>query len=319
MKKLYVFLMILVTFTTLSCKKGSDKVVEKVFFSMDTAVVLSVEEKDFKKTDKVVEYVSKLEEEIVNDQKNINNSNLNQAIKVTDTFIEVFNRAIKYSEISEYIYDPTSITVAKLYGFPSGKFQVPDNSSLINAKKEAGKKNIVLKNNEIYRKTFANIDLSANAKGYIVDKTVEYMKKKGFKNFIVNAGGDLYTYGKKYSESPYKIAIEDPDNDKGFISIIKLSNKAVATSGNYERFFIAKDGRRITHFFNGINFESVNNYKSISVISDSVEMADGLATMYYLLKVEDINKICTKYKTPVLIATLDNKHLKMCGWEEFEE
>ena len=158
--------------------------------------------------------------------------------------------------------------------------------------------------------------MGAYAKGYIVDKGIEFLKSEEIKSAMINAGGDLYALGNKKNRK-WHIAIKNPDNKKKFLSIIALKNKAVATSGNYERYF-EKNGRRYTHIFNALTLQSVNNYKSISVIADTVEKSDGLATVYYLMNIEKMRETCRKLKTPLLVYTKKSEKIKLCGWQEYE-
>lgn len=306
-------------FTIILAGCGSDKSVDKFFFEMGTVVQITIEEKKQDEYYKIINYMKELTNKLNNDQLNIAENPIGKKVSVSKEFVELYKKAENYYSISNGLYDPTSITVSSLYGFPDKTFIMPNLSELRTAKQNAGFKNIELAGNKIIRHADTLIDLSANSKGYIIDKTVSYMKKEGFKNFIVNAGGDLYAQGLKYSKNPYKISIQDPDKKNGIASIIKLTNKAVATSGNYERFFITPDNRRITHIFSGIEFESSNNYKSVSVIADTAEQADGFATLYFLSTTEQIMKYCKKYNTPVFVITLDNAKLKFCGWEKYEE
>lgn len=309
---IFVFLYVLV-----GC--GSNKPVDKYFFEMGTVIHLTIEEKKQDEIYKVIKYMKELTNTINNDQYNIAESAVNSKTKVSKEFVELYKKAENYYTISNGLYDPTSITVSSLYGFPDKAFRMPLSSELKAAKENAGFKNIELKGNDIIKHADTLIDLSANSKGYIIDKTVAYMKKEGFKNFIVNAGGDLYANGLKYGKNPYKISIQDPDRENGIASIIKLTNKAVATSGNYERFFMTPDNKRITHIFSGVTFESSNNYKSVSVIADTAEQADGFATLYFTSNIEQIMKYCKEYNTPVFVITLDNAKLKFCDWEKYEE
>ena len=166
----------------------------------------------------------------------------------------------------------------------------------------------------MYKTTNLSVDFSANAKGYIVDKTVEYMKNLNIKNFIINAGGDLYVNGSN-NNGNFKIGIKAPDNN--ILNIVKIKNKALATSGNYERYFI-KDGKKYNHIFSGVKHLSEEKYQSISIIADKVEYADGFATLFYLLDIDKIEKYCKLYNVAVLILTNNNKIVKLCNWEQYE-
>lgn len=290
---------------------------EKVFFSMNTIVKIIYEQQDSDKINAIVEEMNNIAAQIKEDENTLNNTQPNVPVRLSDDFVNVFIKAKKMSELSNGIYDPASITVAELYGFPDKKFKIPEKNILEQAKNNAGIKYIDFDGRYFVKQKDTHIDLSASSKGYIVDKTVQNMKNEGMKNFLVNAGGDIYADGLKNGKYKYKIYIEKPDVENDYISLIALSNKAIATSGNYEKYFMYND-KRITHFFKGIVFEPVNNYQSVSVIADSTEEADTLSTFYYMLSIDEIRKYCAEFETPVLIYTLDNKTLRLCKWEEYE-
>lgn len=319
MKCIKVLLIIIFALSITACDK-SRKPVDKMFFEMGTVVHISIEEKDADKTPQIVAFMKELTNTIKKNQADISESDAFEKIEVSKDFINIYKRTAIYNKMSSGAYDPTTITVASLYGFPDKMFHMPSDKEIETAKKSAGLDKIVFKDGA-FSKLFDDtlIDVSANSKGYIVDETVKFMKKAGFENFIVNAGGDVYVSGLKYGETPYKIYIEEPEKENGIANIIKLTNKAVATSGNYERFFINDEGKRITHIFDGRTFTSSNNYKSVSVIADTTEMADGLATMYFLSSIEKIKNHCQSLNTPVFLITLDNRKIRLCGWEQYEE
>lgn len=318
---MYKWLFIISMILLAGCNKNaSQRNVEKVFFEMGTIIHLTVEEKYTKYIPDIMEYMRELTNEIREDENKISNTKAGTPVKVNSHTLYLLNEIQEYYKISNGIYDPTAYTVAELYGFAEGKdFKVPEKDILEKAKNISGFEKLSLDGKKIIKSSDLKVEFSANSKGYIVDKVSEYMRKKGMKNFIVNAGGDLYCSGRKKNGS-FKIFIENPDKSKSrILSIIKLENKAVATSGNYERFFIDKDGNRITHIFSGVSFEPKNNYQSVSVIADTTEKADGLATLFYLSEIDEIKKLCEKTNTPVLVYTLDNSKLKFCNWEQYEE
>ena len=290
---------------------------EKVFFSMNTIVKIIYEQQDNNKINAIIEKMNNTAAQIKEDEKKLSSMQPYIPVRLSEDFINVFKKAKMMSELSNGIYDPTSITVAELYGFPDKTFNIPEKEILEQAKKNAGIKYINFDGRYFVKEKNTHIDLSASSKGYIVDKTVQNMRNKGMKNFLVNAGGDTYADGMKNGKYKYKIYIEKPDTKNDYLSIISLSNKAVATSGNYEKFFM-HDNKRITHFFKGVVFEPVNNYQSVSVIADSTQEADTLSTFYYMLSIDEIKEYCTTFKTPVLIYTLDNNTIKLCKWEEYE-
>lgn len=303
----------LLSFTAIfsSCNKKEFETYH--FFALGTLIDITIPSYERDKLYMINEYVNKLSNTISLDENKINNALINQSINISVDTVSIYNRALFYNSIDN-VYNPAEHTVLKLYGFPEGPYKIPDNNTLENAKKNAVFKNLVLKDKKIYKTTNLSVDFSANAKGYIVDKTVEYMKNLNIKNFIINAGGDLYVNGSN-NNGNFKIGIKAPDNN--ILNIVKIKNKALATSGNYERYFI-KDGKKYNHIFSGVKHLSEEKYQSISIIADKVEYADGFATLFYLLDIDKIEKYCKLYNVAVLILTNNNKIVKLCNWEQYE-
>jgi thiamine biosynthesis lipoprotein len=133
----------------------------------------------------------------------------------------------------------------------------------------------------------------------------------------VNAGGDLYAAGTK-SGIIWRFGITDPNKTLEYLSAVNLEDKALATSGNYEREYTTDKGDRISHIFNALTGENVRLHKSVSVIAESAEAADALATIYFMLTEVEIKELCEKLSTPVFIVSRDDKQIRLCGWEKFE-
>lgn len=328
MKKKIVFILLLVCFSAcllfmqINKQKNNEQayssVNEKIFFAMGTVVHIIYDSRDEDKIAETVAYMDNLSSQIKADEAKLSSAEINIPVILSNDSVYLYRQAKEMYKLSQGRYDPAAITVSKLYGFPDKKWMLPDNETLKQAKENAGLDNIFYNDKYFIKKKNTAIDFSAASKGYIVDKTVQYMKKQDMKNFIVNAGGDLYADGLKYGKGRYKIYIEKPGEKQDYLSIIKLKDKAVATSGNYERYFIDESGRRITHIFSGNDFEPVNNYQSVSVIADSAEKADAYATLFFLMEFDEIKKYCKQFNTPVLLYTLTNNIIKLCGWSEYE-
>lgn len=297
-----------------SCSKK--KFVTYHFFSLGTIINITIQEKYKKYLPEINKHINQLSDIILTDEKKINTSPVNEKINISKETIEIYKKSIFYYNISQK-YDPSSYTVASLYGFPERKYHIPAEKDIIYAKSNAGFDKLVLNNNYFIKKSNLLIDFSANAKGYIVDKTAEYMKNLSIDNFIINAGGDLYVSGKKNKEY-FNTEITNPDNKTMPLSIVNIENMALATSGNYERYFI-ENNKYINHIFEGITFEPVNNYKSVSIIAENTEKADGFATLFYLLNINEITNYCKKFNIAVLILTNNNKIVKLCNWEKYEK
>lgn len=145
-------------------------------------------------------------------------------------------------------------------------------------------KDILLEDGKIYN-NHANIDLGAVAKGYATKKVGEYLKEIGISRFVINAGGNVLV-GNHYGDDAYKIGIEDPTSKEGDIFIkVKANNKAVVTSGGYQRFFEI-DGERYNHIINPLTLYPSHHTLSVTVITEDSFKADILSTILFLMDID---------------------------------
>jgi len=217
----------------------------------------------------------------------------------------LYESGSKFSDLTGDRFSIFAYTIAKEYGFHEGPYRVPSDIRIQQ----------LVKN--IDRMYDVSVDMGAFAKGYIVDQTVAQLRKNKVPSAMVNAGGDLYALGNK-GDRKWRVAVKLPESDERFLSILELENMALATSGDYERFFIAPDGQKIFHIFDAKTGKNPEYYSSVSVIADTVEQADGLATAFFLLPPDEVAEKCNVLKTPVLLYDHESKITKLCGWEKFE-
>lgn len=310
-----------ITILLLGCDKvdkGHERYKTNSYFMLGTIVEITLSEKDLNDYfDNLKSEMKNLGERMVGDINRLNSMKKGDRGKFDKYFLDLISSGGYFSKISGGRFDITIYTLMKLYGFPEGPYRVPENNEVKNVVGEISFENIEIDNDSILKKSDFKIDMGAYGKGWIVDQMVNKMKKYSIKKGIINAGGDLFCLGDKNGKS-WRIGIQDPIEKSRTISVIHLKNKAVATSGDYERFFDV-GGKRYTHIFDAKKLESIDNYRSVSVIADSVEKADGLSTVYYLMLVDEIKDMCNRENTPVLLYLLDGTILKLCGWENFEK
>ncbi len=126
------------------------------------------------------------------------------------------------------------------------------------------------------------IGLGAIAKGYAVDRAMAVLKTQGIKNAIINAGGDLLVIGRRSDKQPWEIGIQDPRNRNTMIKKIPATNCAIATSGDYEQFFIF-NGVRYHHIMDPKTGFPARGCRSVTIISPTAIMADAVATAVFVL------------------------------------
>jgi len=126
------------------------------------------------------------------------------------------------------------------------------------------------------------VNLGGIGKGYAVDRAVDILRRRGLKDFLIQAGGDMYVAG-KHGDRPWRLGIRDPRGpaDRSFATL-ELSNGTFSTSGDYERFFI-KDGRRYSHIIDPTTGQPARLCRSVTMVTDRAVLADALAKGVFIL------------------------------------
>jgi len=228
------------------------------------------------------------------DVSRINRSAGQECVKVSPETIEVIKKAKEISELSEGGFDITVGPLTQLWrmarekGIPPSTKELKKNFDLVNFR-------YVMVNpegNVLLKKRGMAIDLGGIAKGYAVDKAFEFLRTLGYKNLIVNAGGDLRVGGSKFDQ-PWLIGIQDPRASQKIMARISVSDTAIATSGDYEKFFIYQ-GKRYHHILDPRNGFPAEGCQSVTIICKEGTRADALATAVFVLSPEKGYSLCQK-------------------------
>jgi len=230
------------------------------------------------------------------DVSHLNRSAGKDWVKVSPETFDVIQRSQKISGLSEGAFDITIAPLTQLWrkarerGVPPPSEEVKKFLGLVNFRnistRSGGK--VFLK-----KKGMA-IDLGGIAKGYAVDRAFEILTSLGYKNLIVNAGGDLRTGGLK-NNAPWSIGIQHPRSAEKVMATISVSDSAVATSGDYEKFFF-HEGKRYHHILNPKTGFPADGCQSVTILSKNGMTADGLATAVFVLGSVKGNDLCQKMK-----------------------
>lgn len=136
------------------------------------------------------------------------------------------------------------------------------------------------------RRPGMRVHLGGIGKGYAIDSGVRILRGRGFRDFVIQSGGDLYAAGMKDGR-PWHLGIQDPRGlaNRSFATV-DLSDSTLSTSGDYERFFMM-DGRRYHHIIDPATGEPARGCRSVTILSRSAVLADGLSTGVFLLGPQD--------------------------------
>ncbi len=233
-------------------------------------------------------------------------------VSVCDEMFELVQRAQRISEITDGAFDLSYGSLDKsFWNFDQTMTLLPDPT--IAAKKVSliNYKNIILdkqKQSIFLKERGMRIGFGGIAKGYAADMAVALLQKKGVKNGIVNASGDLKTWGNQPNGQPWTIKLAHPDLPKTSFSNLNISNLAVATSGNYEKFVII-NGQKYSHTINPKTGYPVQGIKSVSIICPIAELADALATPITIMGVIDGLHLINQLAQVEAVIITDNNEL----------
>jgi thiamine biosynthesis lipoprotein len=208
---------------------------------------------------------------------------VDQWFSVSPELFEVLLASIELGWLSGGALDISVGPVVDLWGFGPAERggQLPEADVLADALALVDFRalELDLAENRVLKTKPVQLDLSAIAKGFAVDMIARLLRDQGYQNFMVEIGGELYMAGNSPRGSPWRIAIEEPNALPGQVHrAILVSDKAVATSGDYRNYF-EHDGKRYSHTIDPITGRPViHNLASVTVIADDAAIADGLAT-----------------------------------------
>lgn len=206
-------------------------------------------------------------------------------VQVDPELFELTSRAVHYSRISNGAFDISYASMDKIWKFDDSMTQIPSAEAIKKSVEKIGYKNIVLDSihHTIYLKlTGMKIGFGSIGKGYAADKTKELLLKKGIKAGIINASGDLNSWGKQPNGKKWQTGITNPFDPEEIFTTFKLNNSAVVTSGTYGK-FVVLEGKKYAHIIDPRTGYPATGLASVTVFSESAELANGLSTAVIVL------------------------------------
>lgn len=246
-----------------------------------------------RKIDLAVEEISRIEKLFTTFSEESITNKVNAAaglypVEVSKEFFDLVKRANKISDLTEGAFDLSYGSMdRRLWNFDTAMTELPSGEALKNLKL-INYKNIVLDEAEqsiFLREKGMRIGFGGIGKGYAADRASETLKKEGVKSGVVNASGDLKTWGSNGGK-PWVISVANPDAPAFPFSELEVGDMAVATSGVYEKFTIIK-GKRYSHTINPKTGLPVSGIKSVTVICPMAELADALTTPIAIMGVDE--------------------------------
>lgn len=262
-------------------------------FVMDTIVDIKIETRH-KDTNDILNNALKLMEDYENKlsfYKNESqiwkfNNSIIDSLLIDNDLKEIIYISKELFYKTDKHYDITIGALSEIWDFENEI--IPSNDDIDKAIQVTHFEDLKIQNNYLHKPVGMKINLGSLAKGYVIDKTVEYLKQQNVISGFVNAGGDMRIFGR---EKPFKIGIQHPRSESNeIIDVINVGNRSVVTSGDYERYFM-KDSKRYHHILDPLTGYPSQNLISVTAIAETALIADAYSTALFLLEPEKAIKL----------------------------
>ena len=234
-------------------------------------------------------------------------------VEVSGEMIALIQRAQRISELTQGAFDLSYGSIDKrLWNFDLTMKSLPDAAIARKAVRLINFRNIEVDplNRTVFLKEKGmRIGFGGIGKGYAADRAKEVLVKEGVTSGIVNASGDLTTWGKQENGEPWTIGIADPNAASHLFSYINITDMSVATSGNYEK-FVEINGKRYSHTIDPRTGMPVSGIKSVTIISPFAELSDVLATPVMIMGTEIGLDMLNQMKQVAALIIDDSNRLK---------
>lgn len=232
-----------------------------------------------------------------NDESIISKINRNEPVKLNQMFIEVFDLAKTVSKDTHGAFDITVAPLVNVWGFGFKSGTPPTKAVIDSLRHMTGYEKVKLIGSTV-RKQDPRImlDCSAIAKGYGSDVVAQYLRSRDVENFMIEIGGEIVVQGNSDKRLPWKIGVTKPTDDSTQVNnelqtVLNVSNTAMATSGNYRRFYY-KNGKKYAHTIDPkTGYPVQHNILSATVLANTCAKADAYATSFMVLGLEKTQQV----------------------------
>jgi len=203
--------------------------------------------------------------------------------EATPEVMDVLRSSLHYHDISQGVFDVTVKPVVDLYDQSFRTINAPPSpEALEDAMERVGSQHLKLTKNSVsFARSGMEVTVDGIAKGYIIDRAMDFLRRGDIQHGLINAGGDIVVHGGKGEGKPWRIGIQDPWNRNRQVDGVALGSGAIATSGNYEVFFDRE--KMFHHLIMPRTGSPAHDIASVSVRATHGLEADALATTLYVM------------------------------------
>ncbi len=230
-----------------------------------------------------------------NSQTSKINSNAGiKAVKVDQELFDLIKRSLSITKLTDGAFDISYASLDRIWKFDGSMTKMPSETDIASSVSKVGYQNIELddSNSTVYLKLKGmKLGFGAIGKGYAADKAKSLLIEKGVVSGIINASGDMTTWGKQTNGEEWKVAITNPLNKNKAFALLPITDGAVVTSGNYEK-YVNFNGKRYTHIIDPRTGYPSTGIISVTVFAPKAELADALSTSVFVMGKEvGLNRI----------------------------
>nr|WP_255535078.1 FAD:protein FMN transferase [Cellulophaga sp. E16_2] len=287
----------------------------------DITIVAETESAAKKNIAEVVAEISRIEKIISSWDENSETSEINRnagikPVKICPELFGLIERAIKVSEITDGAFDISYASMDQVWKFDGTMKYPPTPEQITTSIARVGYENIILdqQNSTVFlKKEGMRIGFGALGKGYAAEKAKALMISKKVFAGVINASGDLTTWGRQATGEKWIVGISNPLKKENVFSWMPLDESSIATSGNYEKYVVI-DGEKYSHIIDPRTGYPSKGINSVSVLSKSAELCDALATAVFIMGIDTGISFINQLKgTEVIIVDSENKIHKSNG------
>ena len=270
------------------------KVLKLMGNRFEITVVAGNEKEGLAKIDEAIVEIRRIEKLLTtfneSSQTNLINRNAGIApVKVDREVFDIIHRSKRISDVTQGAFDITYGSVdKKLWNFDKNMTSLPDAETAKKAVHLINYRNVILDEKKctvFLKEKGMRIGFGGIGKGYAAERAKYILQQKGVESGIVNAAGDLTAWGYQPNGKEWTIGIADPDSAHHPFSYLSITDMAIATSGNYEK-FITINGKRYSHTIDPKTGLPVTGIKSVTIISPNAEVADAMATPVMIMGIK---------------------------------
>ena len=255
-----------------------------------------------------------------NEKSVITAVNQNRDVVLDTLFLDVFTKAMEISRETDGAFDITVAPLVNAWGFGFKNETRPTPLQVDSLLQIVGYKKVRLEGNKVIKRDpRMMLDCSAIAKGYGVDVVARYLRSLGIRNFMVEIGGEVVTSGVNPQRLPWRVGVVKPSEDSLNVNnelqtILNVTDKAMATSGNYRNFYY-KNGKRFAHTIDPkTGFPVQHSLLSATVLADECAVADAYATSFMVMGLERAKKLLERHPELMVYLIYDDGKDSLAVW-----